>query len=657
MPTLPKRDFLSFLSDVEFMNRSLISLVVLGLLSLELFPLPAQVDEHHPAAQSEKTIEPPTVFLDKSPRIVWFQLNRLDNERLLLVERKTDDPKYVPVYTAILTRAGMSRQDRDEALSGLIAINKSDPGTELLKGLETLEADRQSERTAEQLAAMLLELPMKELAAKKKSLEAATKSENPLLRPIGFAGLVVSGEAVLAGFLAADSEQSTLDCLASIRLIPSGPKRALLWEPSIEWLEEKNPVAVRRAAIEALAYLPNRVETFQRVAPFVSEKDYRDAAVRTLLSVPKEHRSSEILPQLAKVLVEHAEATPAAERTTEDFLNAMQLADQCLANLPAELTKSYRDRLRAVTVRVVQIHTVEEEMRYDTPYFAVEAGRPVQVVLKNDDLMPHNLVITQPGALQEVAEAGTVQGPNPGFEGKPYVPTSDKVLFATGMVQVGNLERLTFTAPQQPGEYPFVCTFPRHWMRMYGVMVVVEDLDEWLKNPLKPKDPIGSNREFIQAWTVQDFEEELVGKTPAGSPEIGAKLFKEATCAQCHQIQGAGGKVGPDLTEVFKRWKGDRKGVLREILDPSHRIEPKYAVQVVVTTDGLPLTGIVTAEDKDSISLLINPEAKPMVIPRTQIEEMVKASKSMMPKALLDRFTKGEVLEILGYLEQLPAGR
>ncbi len=57
-------------------------------------------------------------------------------------------------------------------------------------------------------------------------------------------------------------------------------------------------------------------------------------------------------------------------------------------------------------VRVVPIRMVEEEMRYDQPYFAVEAGRPVQIVLDNADLMPHNLVITAPGALREVAEQG-----------------------------------------------------------------------------------------------------------------------------------------------------------------------------------------------------------------------------------------------------------
>ena len=266
--------------------------------------------------------------------------------------------------------------------------------------------------------------------------------------------------------------------------------------------------------------------------------------------------------------------------------------------------------------------------------------------------MPHNLVITANGALKEVAQEGLLLGPAPGFEGKPYVPKSDKVLFATGMVQSRQQVRLTFTAPSEPGEYPFVCTFPRHWMRMYGVMVVVPDLDAWQRNPTTPVDPIGSNREFVKSWTLDDFKDKLEAGLRGRSHVIGQRLFAEATCAQCHKIKGQGGAVGPELTDVLKRWKGDHLAVLREVLEPSHRIDPKYAVQVIVTDDGRVITGIVQSEDKTSVSVLVNPESPdPVVINRSEIDEMLKTSKSMMPKALLDRFTTDEIFEILAYVE------
>ena len=80
--------------------------------------------QHEHGEQHE--VKVPRIFLDKSPRIVEYQLKRLTNEQLLLVERKTDDQKYAPVYNAILVREGMSRQDRDEAVAGLVAIAKTD---------------------------------------------------------------------------------------------------------------------------------------------------------------------------------------------------------------------------------------------------------------------------------------------------------------------------------------------------------------------------------------------------------------------------------------------------------------------------------------------------------------------------------------------------
>ncbi len=598
-------------------------------------------------------VERPKVFLDKSARIVWYQLNRLDNERLLLVERQTDDAKYAPVYTAILTRAGMSPQYREEALSGLVTLNKTDAATELLAALETLDAeDRQQQRTGRQLITMLLGQPMPILSGRIEALSAATESDSTLLRSAGHAGLIVAGDATGAIRRALASTSGKRDWLAAVSLLPQSAQRARQRGTIVELLDASQPADVRRAAITTLRHVPNeQAETFELIAPFVADKEYQVAAIRTMLKVPPEQRGEATSAKLVEMLVKQAETTPAAERTTDEFVDAMQLADQLLAKLPVAASRAYRNRLREITVRVVRIHTVEEEMRYDTPYFAVEAGRPVQVVLVNEDLMPHNFVVTVEGALKEVAQAGLTLGPAPGFQGKPYVPVSDKVLFATDMVQARQQERLTFTAPSEPGEYPFVCTFPRHWMRMYGVMVVVPDLDAWQRNPVKPKDPIGSDREFVKSWTLQDFSD-LEAGLRGRSPEIGQRLFAEATCAQCHKVKGQGGAVGPELTDALQRWKGDRQAILREILEPSHRIDPKYAVQVIVTDEGKVVTGIVVAEDKTSVSVLDNPEsAEPVVIPRAKIDEMVKTSKSMMPKALLDRFTIDEIYEILAYVQ------
>ena len=64
---------------------------------------------------------------------------------------------------------------------------------------------------------------------------------------------------------------------------------------------------------------------------------------------------------------------------------------------------------------------------------------------------------------------------------------------------------------------------------MYGVMVVVEDLDQWNKNPVEPANPIGSNRSFVQAWTIDDLKNDLELGLKGRSLEIGKRLFVEAS--------------------------------------------------------------------------------------------------------------------------------
>lgn len=636
------------------MTPKLLAAVVLCVLAALPHEASAQHEHHGHTTGETEAVSPPRVFLDKNPRIVWYQLNRLSNGRLLLVERATDHAKYKPVYTAILIRAGMSRQDRDEALAALVKLEKSDPVSELLAALtSTDEADKQQLRVGRQLARMVLGQSPDLLAEKLDALRAATESANEVVRATGFAGLVMAGRSDEAWSLAKRKPAATLDYLRAVALVPKADVRAGLRTAVVESLADSNSTAVRRAAIVALASIPAEYDaTFRLLAPYVANKEFKTAAVRTLLTIPPKRRDRKTALAVVGILVKQAEQTPPDRRTLDDFVDAMQLADQLLAIVPTDKARAYRDRLRAVSVRLVRIHTVQEEMRYDTPYFAVEAGRSVQILLQNEDLMPHNLVITAPGALQEVAEAGAEAGPAGGAAGKQYVPDSDKVLFATDMVQAGTQVRLTFRAPTEPGEYPYVCTFPRHWMRMYGVMVVVRDLDAWLKDPTVPADPTGSNRSFVKSWTLDDLKGDLAAGMRGRSPEIGERIFKEATCALCHKVRGQGGAVGPELTDVLKRWKNDRVGVLREVVDPSHKIEPKYAVHVIQTVDGKVISGVVASEDKESISIVTNPEApRPTVVARDDIDEMVKSSKSMMPKALLDRFTKDEIYELLSYLE------
>ena len=603
----------------------------------------------------ESAMSPPKVFLDRSPRIVAYQLKRLSNDRLLAVQRTTDDAKYLPVFQAILMRDGMPLQERVDALQAVVVLNQSDPVSEIIKLLETMPSESLQEKaTAQSLAELLLGQPVELLKKSQTALEAAIESEKPMLRVMGHAALMESGINQLRG----SGATRLPDWLEAFSMVPSMGVRNKNRSGVVAALGSDD-AEVRKKAIVALGQIAaDREQTFLAVADFVKQPDMIEAAVETLLSVPPPQRDAVKSRELVQRLVAMAEKTPAENRTTDPFFDAMQLIDQLLAAVPVDQARQYRKRLDQVSVRLIRIGTVEDEMRYDVPFFAVEAGRPVQVVLDNTDLMAHNFLIVQPGTLREVAVAGLAVGPKQGYQGKPYVPESDDVLFASGLIPAFQQEILTFTAPAEAGEYPFVCTFPQHWSRMYGVMVVVDDLEQWQQNPVVPKDPIGSNRTFVNEWEVADFDEGLERGLLGRSMKIGERIFKEATCAQCHQLGGSGGAVGPALDDVFERYQGDSKAVLQEILEPSNRIDEKYAMHMILTVDGLTITGIIQDQDKNQVVLLDNPESdEPTIVLMEEVEEMVKTSKSIMPKALMNQFTKDEILEMLAYLKasQKPA--
>ena len=96
----------------------------------------------------------------------------------------------------------------------------------------------------------------------------------------------------------------------------------------------------------------------------------------------------------------------------------------------------------------------------------------------------HNLVLLARGAEEEVGALADKLAADPDGMAKGYVPTSPKVLHATPLVAPNGKAELTFDAPNEPGAYPYICTFPGHWMIMWGKLVVTKDVEDYLqKNP------------------------------------------------------------------------------------------------------------------------------------------------------------------------------
>lgn len=444
---------------------------------------------------------PPRILLDQSPRAVEYQISRLTNAELVRVERKPGDPRYRPIYVALLTRKGLSRPVREEALTALETLDSATPTQILMNALKTLPGDDPA--TADKLLAILVSQPAGRIQTHHDLLVSAVmdSSSAPFVVRGAYAGLLAAEESARALWeIATKHGGHLLELLRAVPLLPPDerlrPSRDQLVTLISGSLNEASEPPIRAAGLTALASLRRDVATFSLLAreitspPAGADAGTKAAAVTALLAFPDSARSSSDVEPLARAIVTMVRDTPAGRRTSPGIIDAVQLGEALTAGLPDSAKVAIRRDLRALSVRVVRIATQPEQMLFDLNWFVAEAGKPVQVSLVNPDAMPHNLVIIKPGTVNEVSTAAVAMPMPTDPDVKPFVPNSPAVLQATKLLNEGETAQLSFTAPAQAGEYVYLCTFPGHWVRMYGVMLVVESLDAWEAKPTIPLDPI-----------------------------------------------------------------------------------------------------------------------------------------------------------------------
>ncbi|MDA7978901.1 MAG: GDSL-type esterase/lipase family protein [Pirellulales bacterium] len=418
----------------------------------------------------------------------------------------------------------------------------------------------------------------------------------------------------------------------------------------------EDPVSsMLRAAMYAVVSIPGHEEdSFRTLAGYVNRGKLRATAISAISRIQPGFWPADELRPLIKTLKDHVTSIPVERRTEPEVIDALGLANEMAMRLPSAEATALRKELGELGVNVVHIRTVPHKMIYNRSRIYVEAGKPVELVLENSDIMSHNLLITAPGAMQKVGEAAERMATQPDAFAKGFTPNLSEVMLGTRLLPPGASQRLQFTAPSTPGEYPYVCTFPGHWRRMNGVMYVVPDLSAI---PLADLQPDVSEdvaiRPFVRDWTFADLIEDVASVGSTQSFDAGKEAFTAASCAQCHKMGNEGGEVGPnlfDLQEQLANGKKTREQVLRDIIEPSHTINEQFTSYIFETADGQLVTGVIVEETDDYVRVTSNPLIEPKRIDKSNIEEQFKAELSLMPEKLMNTFTREEILDILAYV-------
>jgi putative heme-binding domain-containing protein len=140
---------------------------------------------------------------------------------------------------------------------------------------------------------------------------------------------------------------------------------------------------------------------------------------------------------------------------------------------------------------------------------------------------------------------------------------------------------------------------------------------------------------FLLPWAeMKPAAAEVAREVPqleGGSWARGREVFfgDEAQCAKCHRVNGVGGAIGPDLSNLIHR---DYDSVLRDIRFPSAAINPDHLTSVVELTDGKSLSGVL--RKRDGKLVLGDAAGREIEIDPKRIESIAPSPVSTMPEGL-----------------------
>jgi len=128
-------------------------------------------------------------------------------------------------------------------------------------------------------------------------------------------------------------------------------------------------------------------------------------------------------------------------------------------------------RTRLPDARMVRIES-RENLQFSTRTLEATADEIIKLTFGNPDVVPHNWALIKPGSLEKIGDLTNRLVNDPDAFLRHYVPDSQDVVCYTDIVEPKGEGAIYFRVPNEPGRYPYLCSFPGHWMVMNGELIV-----------------------------------------------------------------------------------------------------------------------------------------------------------------------------------------
>jgi putative heme-binding domain-containing protein len=131
----------------------------------------------------------------------------------------------------------------------------------------------------------------------------------------------------------------------------------------------------------------------------------------------------------------------------------------------------------------------------------------------------------------------------------------------------------------------------------------------------------------------------------AAAVESGRRLF-EQNCAACHQIEGKGGLVGPQLTGVGNR---GLERLCEDILDPNRNVDRAFRQTILTLKDGDVQSGLFRREEGDLL-VFADGTGKEFSVKKGNVTERRESDQSLMPDNFGESIQAAQFNQLLAYL-------
>lgn len=150
-------------------------------------------------------------------------------------------------------------------------------------------------------------------------------------------------------------------------------------------------------------------------------------------------------------------------------------------------------------------------------------------------------------------------------------------------------------------------------------------------------------------WTVEEAAP-LVENLSGRDLVKGKAMYAAVLCQSCHTMQGEGGAIGPDLTQLGTRFSP--KDILDATINPSNVISDQYHATVLELKDGGSVVGKLNDEDDQNYYVSQNPFAPDVIrtVPKTTVVLKKNAEVSIMMPGLINRLNEEELKDLMAYL-------